>query len=336
MPLSAGPAIRDPLKRTAFESLCMANPHSPGLISQLYLQLVGASLSLYPTYVTQWEKELGAGLNDGNWSGVWLSTARIATMMAALETNYKLLLSWYLVPEHISKAVLGYPSSCFRGCPDGGSQAHIWWTCPMVRRFWLWIRGNIDMSMGVFLDAYVFLFNYKPDVLHTDQFRLLQHVLTSAKGVIAKHWKSPSLPGQAFFRFMSRTMFFEKLTAQLEGTMDKFELVWQPWADTFLSSSQGEVIGALRCLIPSYWADRVHKKSDLNMKQKGQKKPMFHFQLHLHYLTTHLLVLPIEFGVPRQTDASTLHIFEVALSQYNGSQGFADVPVFHVTPSIRL
>lgn len=55
--------------------------------------------------------------------------------MLVLETNYKVITRWYLVPARIAKILPSYPSNCFRGCTDLGTHG-IWWTCSTVSSYW--------------------------------------------------------------------------------------------------------------------------------------------------------------------------------------------------------
>lgn len=51
--------------------------------------------------------------------------------VVASETNYKVLLCWYLVPARISKYLPSHPPICFYGCTDRGTHLHLF--CPSRR-----------------------------------------------------------------------------------------------------------------------------------------------------------------------------------------------------------
>lgn len=70
---------------------------------------------------------------DLNWVQIWQATPNIV----GLETNYKVLTRWYLVPAKIAKVSPQYSSHCFHGSNTTGTQAHTWWECPIVSSFWM-------------------------------------------------------------------------------------------------------------------------------------------------------------------------------------------------------
>lgn len=77
------------------------------------------------------------------WRSIWLATKNSSPNCFALETNFKVLARWYLVPARVAKFVPSYPEYCFRGCTSPGTHFHIWWQCPIVQIFW---KKNFDMA----------------------------------------------------------------------------------------------------------------------------------------------------------------------------------------------
>lgn len=71
--------------------------------------------------------------DNKDWSNIWLATKSSSPNSNAIETNYKVLTRWYLVPARIAKFIPTYPPNCFRGCDSLGTHFHIWWQCPIVQ-----------------------------------------------------------------------------------------------------------------------------------------------------------------------------------------------------------
>lgn len=136
-------------KLSYFENICKHDPHTKGLISNIYAQLISKSDSSPPTYVAKWESDLGFSLETTKWDTIWTTTKSSSQNIAALETNYKVLTRWYLVPTRIAKFAPNYSSSCFRGCTEPGSHFHTWWTCPIIKRFWEIIFRMISTLFAV-------------------------------------------------------------------------------------------------------------------------------------------------------------------------------------------
>lgn len=50
--------------------------------------------------------------------------------ISLIESNLKVMTSWYLTPAKLAKMYPTTDPRCFRGCQLTGSTAHIWWECP--------------------------------------------------------------------------------------------------------------------------------------------------------------------------------------------------------------
>lgn len=108
---------------TIFGQACKSDPHRRGLTSNLYAQLLSQISSSPPTYTNEWESDLQLQPEDINWTQIWQATNSASQNIVTLETNYKVLTRWYLVP------------ASFRGCPTLGTRVHIWWECKIARSF---------------------------------------------------------------------------------------------------------------------------------------------------------------------------------------------------------
>lgn len=121
---------------TQFERICISDPHIRGPISLLYQQLISKSDENLPSYTAKWALDMNRTFDNKDWSNIWLATKSSSPNSYAIETNYKVLARWYLVPARIAKFIPTYPPNCFRGCDSLGTHFHIWWQCPIVQEFW--------------------------------------------------------------------------------------------------------------------------------------------------------------------------------------------------------
>lgn len=180
---------------TIFEQVCKSDPHRRGLISDLYAQLLSHISSSPPTYINKWERDLQLQPENINWTQIWQATKSASPNIVALETNYKVLTRWYLVPARSSKFSSQYTSHCFRGCPFLGTQVHIWWECKIVRFFWSEVFKILSNIFKITLppNPTTALLNSKQHALSHRQFKLMLFVTTAVKQTIANAWKSDSL-----------------------------------------------------------------------------------------------------------------------------------------------
>lgn len=98
--LSTGSTLN---QMTQFERICISDPHIRGFISILYNQLNMISSESLPPYATKWAQDINREFDNQDWSNIWLATKTSSTNCFAVETNYKVLASWYLVPARIAK-----------------------------------------------------------------------------------------------------------------------------------------------------------------------------------------------------------------------------------------
>lgn len=103
-----------------YEGICNFDPHAPGVISHLYSHLT-SPLSKLPSYTAQWARDLEIDLVLEDWDAIWVTTKSSTQNILALETNYKVLMRWYLVLVRIDKFLSGYSPLCFRECDQEGT-----------------------------------------------------------------------------------------------------------------------------------------------------------------------------------------------------------------------
>lgn len=148
-----------------FERICNSDPHIRGLISLLYKQLNLIPDDTFPSYATKWSQDMDRTFSRDEWDSIWLATKHSSPN--CLETNFKVLARWYLVPARIAKFVPSYPDTCFKGCTSPGTHYHIWWQCPIAQAFWIKIfdMASKDLEILISPDPALVLLNVKPPAL---------------------------------------------------------------------------------------------------------------------------------------------------------------------------
>lgn len=86
--------------------------------------------------VSRWERDLNRTFDQADLSSIWQATKSSSPNIAPLETNYKVLTRWYLVPSRIHKLLPQYLPHCFCGYNETGTLLYIWWDCPIAQAFW--------------------------------------------------------------------------------------------------------------------------------------------------------------------------------------------------------
>uniref|UniRef100_A0A803JBX6 Reverse transcriptase zinc-binding domain-containing protein n=1 Tax=Xenopus tropicalis TaxID=8364 RepID=A0A803JBX6_XENTR len=222
---------RSTLTPTYFEKVCIKYPYSKGLISNLYNLLAGIHLQDPLPYTQAWCKDLNTTITDENWTQIWQTTASCSRNTSLLETTYKVLMRWYMVPSRLHKINPQISKDCFRRCGHTGSMFHIWWDCPNVQRYWSRIYNIIYSVTQINLrkDPQNALLNGKIPNLNRYTRSLISFIFLTAKITIAKFWKTTQIPISHFKSKMNWVMVNERLTSVLLDKHDKFLKIWEPW-----------------------------------------------------------------------------------------------------------
>lgn len=112
----------------------MKDPHARGLISTIHYTLLIKSDVKLPFYVVKWEKDLDRTIDKTEWSAIWSNITSFSPNVIDIETTYKVLSRWYLVPATIAKFAPDYSGLCFRGCSEQGTYIHMWWNCSIIKK----------------------------------------------------------------------------------------------------------------------------------------------------------------------------------------------------------
>ena len=180
----------------------------------------------------RWVRGLGEELSEEEWGAIRRQAAKSSICTLYKENTYKVLLFWYLTPDVLHKI---YPSTSDRCCRCNqarGTLFHIYWTCPLAVPFWNMTRELLSrlFEAPIPFSPKFFLLGLSQLQLAKPYKKLLRHILTAARCLIALHWKKPLPPSQeALYARVKDVELMEKLTARIRDKLDDHDAVGERW-----------------------------------------------------------------------------------------------------------
>lgn len=178
---------------TKFEMLCRQGVSTKGLISNIYKMLIDPPSDdpIRHSYMTKWESYLDMQLPYDTWQLIWRRAAKSSTCMSYKENQYKILMLWYHTPALLHSLFPTSPDNCWRCGETGGTLFHIYWDCPEIRSYWTTVQSVVQQVIGIDipLTPLAYILNATSCQLGRLSSRLLLHILTAAKCLIAAFWK---------------------------------------------------------------------------------------------------------------------------------------------------
>uniref|UniRef100_A0A8C5QNH5 Reverse transcriptase domain-containing protein n=1 Tax=Leptobrachium leishanense TaxID=445787 RepID=A0A8C5QNH5_9ANUR len=217
---------------TFFERLCLSGDPPRGLISRLYAHMVSTPSLPIITYMAAWERDLGSTLEGDEWLDIWEAARKVSICTTLQEQGLKTMMRWYTTPVLLHKTNSAVPDDCWRGCGERGTQAHMWWSCPAISKYWDSVQTLLEQVFGTRVpkDPWTYLFaNPVPDfTMHHN--RLLSKILLAARKAVAESWRSPRLPPQRrLLQIMDHIQLMDELSAKVHHTMPAYRKVWDAW-----------------------------------------------------------------------------------------------------------
>lgn len=224
--------VRPPSSLTLFEKLCKSEDPISHSISLLYEMLQSAESQNKPTYIREWERDLGHTFTEVQLNNLYRLTHKSSIDTKTQENCFKLLTRWYKVPTKLAKIYPTASEACWRGCGLRGTFLHIWWECPRLRPFWLDVRAQIKAILDVDLpdSPLEFLLHVPSTPLSQYRKSILPHLLNAARRLIPVHWKSTHIPGRTeWMGLIDSVMAVEEWMAKCKDKFDKFYAIWATW-----------------------------------------------------------------------------------------------------------
>lgn len=150
-----------------------------------------------------------------------------STCSSYKENQYKMIMFWYYTPSLLHSILPDLPDKCWRCSSDGrGTWFHLFWDGSGIQPFWNIVQHLVYSVSGIRipLSPLAFLLNVPPCKLSCKTSRLLLHMLTAAKCLIAALWKQNSLPSLSDLHSrLKEIRTMEYLTALLNNKIYLFD-----------------------------------------------------------------------------------------------------------------
>lgn len=185
-----------------------------------------------PAYARTWEEDLRGSWTSKDWFRGWDRSYKGIYNISLIEASLKVMARWYYVPAKLAMFYPGTSPSCFRDCKLEGTMLHVWWTCPRIRTYWKKIfcmMGSL-LNIRIAPDPTIALLNHTILNLPKSSQKLAFFILLGAKITLAKAWKRRTVSFQCCKRKVTWIMSQEKIVAKLLDTVEKFNIIWEPWA----------------------------------------------------------------------------------------------------------
>lgn len=139
---------------------------------------------------------------------------------------------WYLVPLKLAKIYSASSPLCFLNCTHVGSMMHVWRDCPKIRGFRNKKLNLLRKVTGLPIQksSHLALLNFSVPETPKLVRRLIMFILIGTKLNIARAWKQPYGSFILVKRKISWIMAQGKTVSTLLDTTNKFEAIWEPWA----------------------------------------------------------------------------------------------------------
>ena len=233
------PSFPNSLSSDTLESLFELNPLQKGLISKLYNVIMKIRSMPFDKTKKDWERELNLTIPMENWDRI-LKLVNTSSICA----KHSLLQFKVVHRAHMSKDKLAHFYShinpiCDR-CQSGiASLTHMFWSCPLLRKYWKDIFDIISTVLNINLQPHpvtaIFglpmmdLFHLSPSAC-----RMIAFLTLMARRSILLNWKEINPP--TVFHWLSQTMLclnLEKIRSAVFDTSIKFEKIWRPFIQYF-------------------------------------------------------------------------------------------------------
>lgn len=175
---------------------------------------------------------MGTELSLKTWQSIWIQATKSSICTLYKENQYKILLHWYQTPDLLHSIYPTADSRCWRCYKHRGTLFHVYWTCPLIIPYWRMVQSLLQsiFDVGMLLDPKIFLLGLPPATFSKISNKLLAHVLTAARCLVALKWKKRESPSLSKLHSRIRDVKrMEYLTASLNDTLDKHNRIWEPW-----------------------------------------------------------------------------------------------------------
>lgn len=190
-------------------------------------------------YIKKWEIELGMEIPRETWEKAMIVTHKLSISAKHQERNYKILARWYRCPMDLHKINPDNEDVCWRCQEAQGTMSHIWYYCSEVQPFWQKIFEIYRAMTGIELypEIQVAVLSMIPGSVKNIKKGLLKYFLTAARTIIARKWKSTSMPlVEEWECEMAEMRALEERMVMEMGLKEQILRTWARWEEFRASS----------------------------------------------------------------------------------------------------
>lgn len=239
--------IRDINNLTPIETAFMDEQPVEKPLSYFYHVLQSLASFGYPSYISNWEKDLHKDLTETQKSTILILSDTSSISSKLIEVNYKLLTRWHYTPEVLHRTFLETSPFCWRCCGERASHAHVWWYCPIIRPYWLTILYWIKEIQGseVSNDPWMVLLHCTDKPIGSYKRSITPHLLNAAKALIPRYWKKPMAPTLCqWLMAVDQIYYMEDLTYSLRNKTELIKNIWSCWVAFKYMSAYAELMAS--------------------------------------------------------------------------------------------
>lgn len=224
---------------TGYEILASRNPRSKKGIATIYKLLTESPITEKPAHIRKWEQEINIDLDLDQWNKMANMAFRYSKCTNHIENARKLFYRWYRTPHLLHKFYPGVSNACWRECNGIGSLTHIWWHCPKISTLWSLTETILRQATQspLKLTLPLALLNHDLDTFPKPCQHLIFHILTAARLLIPKYWKTPQVPHkQELISLIDSNLMYEKMslrTQQLNNNCKQSKHLWETWKESY-------------------------------------------------------------------------------------------------------
>lgn len=217
---------------TDFEKWCGGEGYARHSLAKIYKWLAPVCGEEKPSFIIKWERDLGRTLGNGTWQKVCAAAHKSSVACNIQEAGYKLLSRWYRTPRVLHRMFPSSSNRCWRCNGEEGTIYHIFWSCPVLERFWQTVWQTCQEVTGeqVPRDPGLYLLHITDTPWKTYRNSLLIHLVNAAQACIPANWKQKSPPScYAWAQRVNHIGQMEELMANKLGRMGTFREIWENW-----------------------------------------------------------------------------------------------------------
>ncbi|CAH2272605.1 Hypothetical predicted protein [Pelobates cultripes] len=217
---------------TQFEIMCQTRKTKIRLLSTMYKTLQRDTSTPRPLYITSWENDLQLKITDTECTQIFTNVFHSSISNTSYESNHKRISRWHYTPSRIQHLFPTTSNDCWRCNQPNGTAGHIWWSCPIIQKYWQTILAMIAtiVTINLPMDPKVTIFLLLPVHLPKLQKCLISHLLTVANTLIPLYWKKSDVPSvREWVQKTESIRLMNEINLSLTNLYARYIQTWEPW-----------------------------------------------------------------------------------------------------------